>query len=152
MAQLSCGEGGSTGAEVVTQINNNTALLDTLSVFEYDSTVDILDIPETYTNVATLIYVDMPAGVYMIGLSATYNLDITQKSVFARFSINGGIPEDFSKEPKDSTDREAFSYSFPYVHSTSGNFELLMDMRKEDTSGVLNTLFANVWVDKKKEV
>ena len=173
MAVLTCGQGGSNGNRIVTQINTNTdgieanvtdivdantrinALiarvedLEALNSFTYVSKTDILDISDTYTELANIYVTDLPIGKYMVGMSSTYQLDITNKSVYTQFSLNGGTPEELSKEPKDSTDREAFNYSFPYDHDAVGEFRLKLDMRKEDANGTLDCFFANVWIDRR---
>ena len=187
MADLTCGTGGSLGAEVINRINENTHAIeangvdiqtnldlasdnasnitvnttniqtnttDVLALQElngfYSITgVDQLNLPETYTIIATLNVPALVAGTYLLGISSTYQLDTAQKSVFARFTLNNGVPEEFSKEPKDSTDREAFSYGFPYVHAVDGEFNLVLELRKEDATGVLDPHFANLWLDKK---
>jgi hypothetical protein len=153
MAELTCGEGGSTGAEVMAQINTNTTSIeDGLAIqggFHYIATTDNLDLPETYTEVASLDVTQLPTGTYLLGISATYTMDTTQKSVFARFTINGGVAEEFIKENKDITDRDAFTYMFPYVHTGDSNFDLALEFRKEDATGTLDVLFSNVWLDRK---
>jgi len=146
---LTCGEGGSTGAEIVSTINNNTEAITAMTGFYHVTTVDALDLPESYTNVATLDVALMPAGIYVLNITSTYQLDLVNKSVFAQFSVNAGAPEEFRKEPKDNTDREAFSYAFPYTHTNTVDFHCSLDFRKEDANGTLDVLFANIWVERK---
>ena len=169
--ELTCGQGGSNGNQIVTQINDNTngiatnvtdiadldARIDALLIrvdeleakasFTFVSETDILNISDTYTELANIYVADLAAGDYLLGLSSTYQLDVTNKSVFAQFSLNGGTPEEFRKEPKDNTDREAFTYIFPYTHA-GGEFRLKLDMRKEDANGTLDCFFANMWVNR----
>ena len=152
MAVLTCGEGGSTGAEIVTQINANTDAIAAMGGFHYTSTVDNLDLPETYTEVAALAITSLRAGVYMLGISSTFHLDLVNKSVFSQFALNGAAPEEFRKEPKDNTDREAFSYSFPYIHNGNTDFHLSLAFRKEDANGTLDVLFANLTLDRKTDL
>ena len=152
MAELTCGEGGSTGAEIVTQINWNTEDIETRRPFKHNTIVDTLDIPETYTKVAELHYVDMPSGVYILNMTSTYQLDVVNKSVFVQFILDNGTPEEFSREPKDKTDRSTFNYSFPYTHTNTSPFDFELFMRKEDTSGTLDCFFGNVWIEKKAEL
>jgi len=149
MPNLTCGEGGSTGAEILADINNNTDAIATMTGFHYVTSVDNLNLPETYTDVAILAVTALPAGVYILNITSTFQLDITNKSVFAQFALNGATPEEFSHEPKDNTDREAFSYSFPYNHTTNSDFDLRLAFRKEDANGTLNVLFANLWLERK---
>ena len=184
---LTCGEGGSTGAEVIQRINTHDASsidhetridsletgqdsldtkvtlveqdmvtaqadiveLQTATNFNYVSEADNLNIPDTYTQVASLGVTGLVAGVYMIGISATYTFDTTTKSVFSQFTLNGGTPEEFIKENKDVTDKDAFVYQFPYTHAVDGDFSLLLEFHKEDATGVLDVLFANLWIERK---
>jgi len=152
MAELTCGEGGSTGAEIVTQINWNTEDIATRTPFMHNTIVDTLDIPETYTKIGELHYTDMPSGVYILNISSTYQLDIANKSVFVQFTMEGLPPEEFSSEPKDKTDRSTFNYSFPYIHTNTETFDFELFMRKEDTNGTLNCQYGNVWIEKKAEL
>lgn len=150
---LTCGTDGSTGTEVVTQINENTDNIETIMAgqnfrFWKDEQTDHLDVPETYEEIGNLAVTDLPAGQYVLFLSMTYQLDLTNKSVYFRFALNEQASEEFSAEPKDSTDREAKSYGFPYTH-TGGDFSLVMDLRKEDANGVLNCYFSNIWLERK---
>ena len=149
---LTCGEGGSTGAQIVATINNNTDAIDAMAGFHYISNAGQLDLPETYTTVASLDVTDLPAGIYILNITSTYQLDLVNKSVFTQFTLNAGTPEEFRKEPKDNTDRDAFSYAFPYTHSASTDFHCSLDFRKEDTNGTLDVLFANIWLDRKTAI
>lgn len=154
MADLTCGAGGSTSQEVLTDINANTeaiaGLLD-LNYFEFDSRTDILDIDQTYQEVASLDIPDLKAGVYLIGISDTYTFTETNKSVYGQMILNGNS-EVFSREPKDSTDREVWNYLFPYTHAADGAFTMTLLVRKEDNSGTLDVLFSNMWIDAKAEL
>ena len=149
MPNLTCGEGGSTGAEILADINNNTDTLVAISGFHFVTSVDNLDLSENYTDVAILAIPELPAGVYILNITSTYQLNVTNKSVYAQFALNGATPEEFSHEPKDNTDREAFSYAFPYTHATNSDFDLRLAFRKEDANGTLDVLFANLWLDRK---
>ena len=170
---LTCGQNGSNGNEIVTQINDNTNnietntqdILDTnnrigdveLRVdnlealtgnFHFDSRTDILDISDTYTEIGNVFVQELPAGVYMLGMSATYSFDDTTKSVYFEFSVNGNPPEEFRQETKDVTDRVGFDYLFPFTHN-GGEFRFVLSVRKEDTSGTLDCYYSNVWADRK---
>ncbi len=147
MADLTCGEGGSTGAEIIADINantvasaNNAALIQTnvtaidvlevqaldfetrIAILEnskevnFVSVSNILAVPETFVNLATLSVIGMQTGVYYVGFSTTHTFDTTTKSVFHRMTINGGAAEIFAKENKDVTDRDIRNYTFMYSH------------------------------------
>lgn len=119
-------------------------LFDILTI-DYNKAQDILNIPEVYTTVVTVgPSVARPAGVYEFTLSLTYQLSVTNRSVYLRFSDNGGATwNEFTSEPKDTTDREPHFYSYPFVHA-GGPFHAIMEMRKEDVSGTLNCFFADL--------
>jgi len=147
---LSCGEGGSTGAEVITQINENTeAIAGFTPYYDKDTQVDHLGLPDTYTVLAEMSNSILPAGEYVIFMTGTYVYDTPNKTMFLRFTVNGGTPEEFEKEPQSGTGREAYDYAFPYTHAADGPFSLTTEMRKEDGTGTLDVLFANVWMDGK---
>jgi hypothetical protein len=141
---LTCGQGGSTGAEIVTQINANTDALVTKTGFYRDITSNHLDLPETYTEVGNLAVVALPVGEYVINVSSTWDLDVLDKSVFAQLVLNGGTPEEFSNSSKD-----LFYYGFPYSHTSTSDFSLILNMRKEDATGTLDVLLANLWLERK---
>jgi len=179
MAVLTCGDGGSNGQQIVAQINENTeavaaqaiaiqantdainvveadmitlgnrvTALEALSYYEVNSTVDTLDIPNVYTTIASLA-VNLVAGDYIAIMSDTYSFDTANKSVYHQFIINGGTPEEFSKENADATDRDTFDYVFPFTMATDGLFTIQLDMRKEDTAGLLDCQFGNVMIERK---
>jgi len=152
---LSCGEGGSTGAEVINQVNANTSDIEAINavadVYETESNTDILDIPDTYTNINNLVIPNLPAGQYLVGVSFTYHLSVANKRIDYKWSLNGVI-EEFNDSPKDAISNVARCYVFPFTQATDGSFSISVDIKKEDNSGTLDVAFANVWADKKKEL
>jgi len=177
--ELICGEGGSSGQQIIQQINDNTEAivinaegveanrlaidaletdaivvnnrldhLEALSFYEFNSTVDTLDISNVYTTIGNLA-VNILAGEYIVGMSDTYSFDTANKSVFHQFILNGGAPEEFSKENADVTDRDTFDYIFPFTMAADGLFTFQLDIRKEDTNGTLDCAHGNVWIERK---
>ena len=161
MADLVCGDNGSTGSEVVSAVNANTngliALSDAVTLLtqrvttlentegvNFVANVDILNVGDAFIPVAKVEVTDMAAGKYLVGFSTTHTFDTTTKSVVHQMTYNNGTAEEFWRENKDTTDRDITSYSFVMEH-TSGDFSLDIQMRKEDTSGTLDVQFANVW-------
>ena len=108
------------------------------------------DIGETYEEVANLTTPTHPAGAYLYALSLSYAFDRANKSVYLRFSIDGGIVwHEFEGEPKDSTDVNPVYYAFPSVVATEGVLTLQVEMRKETGGGVLDLKFIDVWIERK---
>ncbi len=149
---LTCGEGGSTGYEITTQINENTNAIATKAPFEYVMADPVLDITENYTEVASLSYPAMLSGIYIINLSTVYKLDVVQKRVFMQYIMEGNPAEEFSVEPNDNVNQKQFNYSFLYTHPNNVDFDFQLYMRKEDTDGVLDCLMANLWIEKRLEL
>jgi len=113
--------------------------------YDYTKAVDINAIPEVYTPVVGMVTPSRPVGIYEMGLSLTYNFSVANKSVFMRFSTDGGVSwNEFTAEPKDTTDDEPHFYQFPMEH-VGGAVDMQIEARKEDANGVLNVHFADIW-------
>jgi len=147
---LSCGEGGSTGAEVINQINANTSDIEAINavadVYETESNTDILDIPDTYTNINNLVIPNLPAGQYLVGVSFTYHLSVTNKRIDYRWLLNG-VEEDFNDSPKDAISNVARCYVFPFTQATE---PLLMCGQTRRRSLLLSKYFSNLVLYKLK--
>ncbi len=87
----------------------------------------------------------MKTGIYYVGFSTTHTFDTTTKSVFHQMTVNGGTPEIFAKENKDVTDRDIRNYTFMYSHLAVGDYNMAIDLRKEDATGILDVQYANIW-------
>ncbi len=94
----------------------------------------------------------MPSGVYLVNWSAMYNLDIVAKKIYKQIILNSGAPKEFVDEPKTVVADVPFSYGFIYTHSSTGTFDLILNMHKEDTDGILNVAEASVWIQKMEEL
>lgn len=91
-----------------------------------------------------------PSGIYIVGLSATVQITAVNNSIQARFSLDGGsFWENFSRESKDTTDRQSMDYTFPKIHS-GGAYDFVFQMKKENQNNIMQTFFANIWFDRKK--
>ena len=116
--------------------------------YNYVSETDILNIGATDTDLARLQLSGQPTGTYEVKLSLTYTFASTSKSAVFRFSLDAGVNwEEFSKEPKDTSDREALSYFFPL--STGGTIDVWLQGRKTGGTGALDVKFANIIVEQK---
>ena len=156
MADLTCGAGGSTGSEIVTQINANTAAIadldPSIDVYEFVANADILDVSDSYTPIVSLVIPILLTGNYLVGFSSTFKFDTPNASAMAQMILNSGTPEEFFSEPKSTDNRQSTTYIFPYTQDVEGAFSLAIEMKKTSPSNVLDVLFANMWIDKKSEL
>ena len=113
--------------------------------FDYNKTSDILDIPNAWTEVNSLT-IDRPAGVYMFGVSLTWQYDMTNRSAQMRFSTDGGQSWGrlYSFEPADVTDLQPFVYQYPLIHP-GGPRSVIMQAQKTAAPGTLDVLFSDLW-------
>ena len=116
------------------------------------------DVADTYPAVVGSPNADQPEGriqgtaletLYLLGLSCTYSINSTGNSAQARFSLDGGATwEDFSRESKDSTDRQTFDYMFPYP-MVAGAYDIVVQLKKENASNTMQVHFLNLWLERK---
>ena len=124
-----------------------TAPGDVLAVmtYDYDKQQDILNIPETYTQLNNFTSPSRPAGIYEVGMSFTWDFTLVSKSAYFRWSTDGGSTwNEFISEPKDVQDKMAMYYQYPFNHP-GGQMNIITQMRKEDATGTLNVTFSDVW-------
>ena len=114
------------------------------------------DVDDTYATVGAPNADQVEIGLqgtavtatYLMAMSATYEINSTGNSVQARFSLDGGSTwENFSRESKDSTDRQSMDYLFPV--NLSGAYDFVFQMKKENASNALQVHFANLWLERK---
>lgn len=124
-------------------------LFDVLT-YDYIKNVNVRDVTENYQTIADLVTVSRPAGVYEYNISMSYNYNKTNKSVYIRYSRDGGSTwVEHSKEPKDITENMTFSYSFPKVWD-GGVMKLMIQARKEGSTGVFNVGFIDAIIKRVK--
>lgn len=110
---------------------------------------DILNIPETWTNIITLNTPERPAGTYVFGISLTYTFLSANKSAFLRFRVDGGVWNEFRSEPKDVSDTNTVYYAYPAEYE-AGEHVFEVQMRKEDAvSNQLDVTFADLFFERK---
>ena len=111
----------------------------------------ILDVGDTYEEIAVLTTPDREIGTYMYMLSLSYNFDSVTTSAYMRFSIDGGVAwTEFSREPSDKLDTVALVYAFPKEVATVGPLSLHLEMRKGSNAGTLNVEFLDLIIERKK--
>ncbi len=119
-------------------------------VFHFSKAIDVLDIPDTWTEIVQLREL-VSSGTYMLGFSVLWEYDQASQSVDMRYSIDGGVTwTEAHMEPKDSTDVTATTYQFPMT-LVDGTHGMIIQMKKETTSGIFNVRFADTWLERKGE-
>ena len=119
-------------------------------VFYFDKTVDMLNIPSSWTEIVQLREL-VSSGTYMLGFSVLWEYNRANASADLRYSADGGTTwTELHMEPKDSTDITTTSYQFPMT-LVDGTHGLTIQMKKESLGGVLNVKFADTWLERKGE-
>jgi hypothetical protein len=113
--------------------------------YDYDKQSNILNIPETYTELNSFTSPSRPAGIYEVGMSFTWQFDIANRSALFRWTTDGGTTwNEFQSEPKDISDKNATYYQYPFNHP-GGTMQIITQMRKSDVNGTLDVTFSDVW-------
>ena len=116
-----------------------------VATYDYNKAQNVLDIPETYDPIVSLVTPFREEGLYEIGMALSYTFDSNTTSVYLRFSIDGGGTwTEFINEPTDSLDIVPFVYLFPKVQ-LEGVFDMILEMRKESGVGDLDVAFVDIW-------
>ena len=116
-----------------------------ITTYDYNKVNNILDIPETYIEIASLSTPVREAGVYEIGYSLTASFDQSNSSIYIRFSIDdGGTWSELVYEPSDASNVIAEAYPFP-KEQDEGAFNMKFEARKESALGVFNIAFLDLW-------
>lgn len=106
------------------------------NIFEtltYDTVkaVSVLDIPDTFQEILTLVTPERAAGKYVLGISVTWTFADTNDSAYMRWRIDGGPWVVYTSEPQDVTDQNANYYEFPDDYA-QGTHTITVEARKED--------------------
>ena len=113
--------------------------------FDYVKVKDVIDIPQAWTPIATLVTPDRPPGVYQIGFSLTYSFPDTVNSCMIRFTDNDGVNwTTFINEQSDKTNVVPWFYAYPWIHQ-GGALELRMEAMKEGGNISLDFLYCDLF-------
>ncbi len=129
--------------QIMLQEQQNRELEDYLAdiagevVFRFVNTVDVLDIPDTFTPIAMLDVGFKPAGIYMVGAAVSWTFDRMTEYVEQRWRINGGDWNEQIVKPNDVDEKHNDYYAFPDLYE-DGPFLLEFEMRKETMLGTLD--------------
>ena len=117
--------------------------------YDYVKVKDILDVPEVYFPLAVLQTSYRELGVYEFKFSLHFKLGVTNKSVYYRFSLDGGATwHEFVSEAKDRTDSKGYTFMFPIEH-TGGEFDFRFEIRKEDDTSELDVFQFAAMIERK---
>lgn len=164
MADLTCGENGSSGQAVIGRINSNTARIDALESADvllddrldyiegnyrfiqdvHGASADVGEVYETLANISTSI----TAGVYMVTVYILYTLNDDTRSAIFRLTRNSGS-QVMTHEPKDRTDVTPISYTYVHNQTVDGAFNLTLEAKKEAGAGTFNIIECGLVVDKR---
>lgn len=148
--ELSCGSQGSTGLEIVTQINANTEDIEELQAggkFNNVQEADINDIGLTPVSIGFLSVDPLPMGKYKINLSNRFFLDDMTNAAIVGYAINSGVPIELGAPHATTTVPQPFNYSFVHEQLVAGPFSLQVTMSKSVDANVLDCLASDIWIE-----
>jgi hypothetical protein len=106
---------------------------DIFAIVTYDTSkaVAVLNIPEVYTPILSLVTPSRPAGKYELGLALKYTFLSANRSAFLQWRIDGGLWNEIRSVPSDVTDENGFYYAYPEDYLEAVH-TIDVQMRKED--------------------
>ena len=118
--------------------------------YDFVKVEGLSNLPEVYFPIATLRTGLRELGIYEFKFSINYNFNVTNKSVFLAYSLDGGKKYyEFVAEPKDKTDNKGYSYFFVIDHPGGRGFDIRFKIKKEDGTGVLNVNYFDAIIERK---
>jgi hypothetical protein len=115
--------------------------------FDFSKTSNILNIPETFTQINSLQKYLSP-GHYVVNVAATWRFTANNGSALFRISNDGGTTwgEIYSIDPPAGTDLQPFSYSYP-KYFPGGDVDIVLESRKTVAGGSLDVTFCDIWFE-----
>jgi hypothetical protein len=121
-----------------------TAIFATLT-YDTIKVENIIDIPETFIDILTLVTPARPAGKYNLGVAWTYTFLSANRSIYTQWRINGGAWIENWSEPTDVSNKTVAFYMYPDDYA-AGVQTIEFQARKEDAqSGQFDVLFADAF-------
>lgn len=124
-------------------------------VFTYDyvKVNGIIDIPDTYTPLATLVTPNRVQGIYELKLSMSWVFDRTTNSAFFRWRETDELGvfspwNETVQEPKDKTDTNNTFYAYP-TEWGGGVKRVEIEGRKETGAGTLDVSYLDIVFERK---
>jgi len=111
---------------------------------------EIIITSDTWVNILDTTWDERSAGLYEYKQSITYNMDVPNRSVIFRFSLDGGVTwEERSKEVKDAANIEDTEMFFPFVEVSAFTPHYLIEARVVNTSDTCTIIYASHVLERK---
>jgi len=111
--------------------------------YDYVSDSNILDIPDTFTNIGTLTTGDNEAGLYEFVFSLAFIYSTTTSFATFRWRIDGGTWTEFQVEPKDVNATNSKYYGYPGTY-IAGVHVFEFEIKKGSSGNVLDVQFIDL--------
>ena len=121
----------------ISSITKEDVPFEDVHTYDYATINDVLDIPDTFTNILTLTTPYRDKGDYSIGFNAEFKFTSNNKQLFMRSRVDGGPWRDYAYAPTDTSFITPYSYD-KIIPFEAGIHTLEVEMRKEDAQGVFD--------------
>jgi len=111
--------------------------------YDYVKESNILNVPDTFTNIATLTTGNREAGLYEFVFSLAFTYSTTTQFATFQWRIDGGTWTSFQVEPKDVAATNSKYYGYPGVY-TAGVHVFEFEIKKESSGNVLDVQFIDL--------
>jgi len=115
--------------------------------YKYSKTTNMLDIPDTWTPVTSILAENAVSGVYEIKISVQGFMGDTSDAAMIRFQVNNGGWTEFRREAKDNDDTVGWTYLYPIPH-LEGDILLELEAKKETGGTRYDIQFADTIIEK----
>ena len=146
--------------ENVVAINNNSAAISINAgniallqpIYEYEKSINVT-ILETWTDIGELDIATNPYAIYEYKFAVAFSLDSIVNSALFRYSIDGGVTWTNAQiEPSDVLNEYNVSYFFPKEVAENAGLKFIMQAMKESNGDTMIVSFADVVIEKKKNL
>ena len=117
--------------------------------YHYASVENVIDVPETFTQILVLDVAKTPKGMYELKLTSEWKHSLTNKQVHTRIRFNGGTWKENSQSMKDVADDGQHFYLTRGLHDTGESALVEVEMRKEDVDGQLDVQSMDIALERK---
>lgn len=122
--------------------------LASILTFDTIKVTGVTNIGTAYQQIGRLTTPVRPVGSYLFGISITYHFPTALQSVFLRYQFNGGPWNEYVFEQSDATNVNPFVYGFPKEMPAPTAFDVIVEMRKEGGTEILNVDYLDLWVNR----
>jgi len=118
------------------------------SFYEYTNVTEVLNIPSTWSSVASIVETDAPAGVYRVGFEASGSLENINDQALIRLRINAGEWIEFRESALVAGDTVNWFYAYTFTQ-IPGTVTAEIEAMKVAGGGIFDLSYANIIIDKK---